>query len=65
MGKSVGVEECQIISEETVFNIKGQKFRRVEIRLTGTVDGWASTAKGIESYLFYRLAPISFSLSSD
>src|SRR6266481_3426482 len=42
MGKSVGVEECQIISEETVFNIKGQKFRRVEIRLTGTVEGWAS-----------------------
>ena len=29
MGKSVGVEQCQIISEETVFNIKGQKFRRV------------------------------------
>ena len=42
MGKPVGVEECQIISEETVFNIKGQKFRRVEVRLTGTVEGWAS-----------------------
>ena len=42
MEKSVGVEECQIISEETVFNIKGQKFRRVEVRLTGTVEGWAS-----------------------
>jgi hypothetical protein len=42
MGKSVGIEECRIISEETVFNIKGQKFHRVEIRLTGTVEGWAS-----------------------
>ena len=46
MGKSVGIEECQIISEETVFNIKGQKFRRVEIRLTGTVEGWASKQRG-------------------
>ena len=42
IGKSVVVDECQIISEETVFNIKGQKFRRLEIRLTGTVEGWAS-----------------------
>ena len=46
MGKPVGVEECRIISEETVFNIKGHKFRRVEMRITGTVDGWASTEKG-------------------
>lgn len=27
IGQTVGVEPCQIISEETVFNIKGQKFR--------------------------------------
>jgi hypothetical protein len=47
MGKPLGVEECQIISEETVFNIKGQKFRRVEIRLTGTVEGWVSGKRGI------------------
>src|SRR5262245_66183749 len=46
MGKPIGVEECQVVSEETVFNIKGQKFRRVEMRITGTVDGWASTQKG-------------------
>ena len=32
MGKAVGVEQCQIVSEETVFNIKGHKFRRVEMR---------------------------------
>ena len=47
MGKSVGVEQCEIISEETVFNIKGQKFRRVQIRVTGTVEGWASGKRGI------------------
>jgi hypothetical protein len=47
MGKSTGVEQCQIVSDETVFNIKGQKFRRVEIRLTGTVEGWVSGKRGI------------------
>ena len=30
-GQTVGIEQCQITSEETVFNIKGQKFRRVEV----------------------------------
>ena len=52
LGKSVGVDECQIISEETVFNIKGQRFRRVEVRLTGTVDGWESTEKGSRAIYF-------------
>ena len=51
-GKSVGVEDCQIISEETVFNIKGQKFRRVEVRLTGTVEGWVSQQKGSRAIYF-------------
>jgi hypothetical protein len=52
MGKPIGVEECRIISEETVFNIKGHKFRRVEMRITGTVDGWASTEKGSRAIYF-------------
>ena len=52
MGKPVGVEECRIISEETVFSIKGHKFRRVEMRITGTVDGWASTEKGSRAIYF-------------
>lgn len=52
MGKTVGVEQCQIISEETVFNILGHKFRRVEMRITGTVDGWASTEKGSRAIYF-------------
>jgi hypothetical protein len=52
MGKAVGVEECRIISEETVFNIKGHRFRRVEMRITGTVDGWASTEKGSRAIYF-------------
>jgi Alpha/beta hydrolase domain len=52
MGKAVGVEQCQIISEETVFNVKGHKFRRVEIRLTGTVEGWASLETGNRANYF-------------
>ncbi|HEX9442807.1 MAG TPA: alpha/beta hydrolase domain-containing protein [Candidatus Binatia bacterium] len=52
MGQSVGVEQCLIVSEETVFNIKGEKFRRVEMRLTGTVEGWASTEKGQRANYF-------------
>jgi hypothetical protein len=51
-GQQVGVEQCRIISEETVFNIKGHKFRRVEVRISGTVDGWASTEKGTRSNYF-------------
>ncbi len=49
---SLGVEQCTIVSEETVFNIKGHKFRRVEIRLTGTVSGWASKEKGSRAIYF-------------
>lgn len=51
-GQKVGVEQCFIVSEETVFNIKGQKFRRVEVRLTGTLDGWTSKEKGQRAIYF-------------
>lgn len=52
LGKNIGVEHCYIVSEEIVFNIKGQRFRRVEIRLTGTVEGWASREKGSRAAYF-------------
>ena len=52
LGQSVGIDQCLIVSEETVFNIRGEKFRRVEIRLTGTVDGWASKEKGPRATYF-------------
>jgi hypothetical protein len=51
-GQAVGIEQCSILSEETVFNIKGQKFRRVEVRLSGAVDGWASREKGSRAIYF-------------
>jgi hypothetical protein len=39
--KSVGPDECKIVSEEVVFNLKGQRFLRLELRIDGTVEGWA------------------------
>src|SRR5690349_19583767 len=51
-GQRVGVEQCEIVSEETVFNIKGQKFRRLEVRLSGGVEGWASREKGSRAIYF-------------
>src|SRR5215813_3025293 len=40
-GKSIGPDECKIVSEEVVFNIKGQRFRRLELRISGTIAGFA------------------------
>jgi hypothetical protein len=40
-GKNIGPDECKIVSEEVVFNLKGQRFRRLELRISGTVDGFA------------------------
>lgn len=52
MNQAVGVEQCHIVSEETVFNANGHKFRRVEIRLSGGVEGWASREKGSRAIYF-------------
>jgi Alpha/beta hydrolase domain len=51
-GHAEGVEHCHIISEESVFNIKGHRYRRVEIRLSGAVAGWVSREKGNRSAYF-------------
>jgi Alpha/beta hydrolase domain len=40
-GKNIGPDECRIVSSEVVFNLKGQRFRRLELRISGTVDGFA------------------------
>ena len=36
-----GPDECRILSEEKVFNAKGRVFERLELRLSGTLEGWA------------------------
>jgi len=40
-GKTIGHEQCRVISEDVVFNIKGQRFQRMELRISGTLEGWA------------------------
>src|SRR5262245_53876241 len=40
-GKNIGPDECRIVSEEVVFNLKGQRFQRLELRIGGTVAGFA------------------------
>jgi hypothetical protein len=40
-GRSIGPDECRIVSEEIVFNLEGRRFRRLELRISGTVDGFA------------------------
>ncbi len=40
-GKTIGHEQCRLISEDLVFNIKGQRFQRMELRISGTLEGWA------------------------
>jgi hypothetical protein len=42
--KEVGIEDCRIVSEEIVFNARGERFIRQEIRISGTVEGWAAKA---------------------
>jgi Alpha/beta hydrolase domain len=38
---AIGPDECRIASQEVVFNIKGQRFLRLELRISGTVEGWS------------------------
>lgn len=54
-GKGIGPEECRLVSEEVVFDIKGQKFQRLELRISGTVEGWA--AKEGRRFNYFNDAP--------
>lgn len=39
-GKTLGHDDCRVVSDEVVFNIKGQRFQRLEMRISGTLEGW-------------------------
>jgi hypothetical protein len=39
--KRVGPDKCLIVSDDIVFNLKGKPFRRLELRISGTVAGFA------------------------
>lgn len=40
-GKSLGPDDCRILSRQKVFSIQGQVFERMELRISGNVEGWA------------------------
>ena len=40
--KTIGPDECKIVSSEVVVNLKGQKFQRLEVRVSGNLEGWAT-----------------------
>jgi hypothetical protein len=48
----IGIDSCQIVAESIVLNRHGKKFRRLEIWLGGTVDGWAVTDKAAKMTYF-------------
>jgi hypothetical protein len=39
--KRVGPDKCLVISDDIVFDLKGRPFRRLELRISGTVAGFA------------------------
>lgn len=53
--RQIGPEACAIVSEEVVFNGKGQPYERRELRITGTVTGWA--AKQGPRFNYFNDAP--------
>lgn len=40
-GKSVGPDDCRILAQQKVFDMQGQIFERLELRVSGNVEGWA------------------------
>lgn len=48
----IGMDSCEIVAESFVLNRQGKKFRRLEIWLGGTVDGWAVTDKAAKMTYF-------------
>jgi hypothetical protein len=63
-GKRVGPEHCAIVSDETVSDIKGRPFRRLELRISGTIAGWA-TKEGPRSSYFNDAPDLVFTQSGN
>jgi len=40
-GKSLGPDDCHIASQQKVFSMQGHVFERMELRISGNVEGWA------------------------
>jgi hypothetical protein len=40
--QSVGPTQCTIVTDEIVFNVRRQPYRHLELRISGTLDGWVA-----------------------
>lgn len=54
-GAKQGPDECRIVSQEKVFSVQGHSFERMELRISGTVEGWA--VKGGRRGNYFNDAP--------
>jgi hypothetical protein len=63
-GTTVGPDECRIVSREVVVNLRGQLFERLEVRVSGNLEGWASK-KGPRADYFNDVPDIVFTQSGN
>lgn len=64
-GKSVGPDDCRIASQEKVFSIQGHIFERMELRISGNVEGWAIKEGGRRGNYFNDAPDIVFAQSGN
>ncbi len=38
---AVGSDDCRVLSQQKVFSVQGHVFERMELRISGSVEGWA------------------------
>src|SRR5262245_61115659 len=40
--RTVGPAQCRIVTDEIVFNARREPYRHLELRISGTLDGWVA-----------------------
>jgi len=63
-GKSLAPDHCRILSQEKVFSVQGHVFERMELRISGNVEGWA-VKDGRRSNYFNDAPDIVFTQSEN
>lgn len=53
--RTIGPAECRIVADEIVFNARRQPYRHLELRISGTLDGWV--AEGGRRFNYFNDGP--------
>lgn len=64
-GKTIGPDDCRIASQEKVFSVQGHVFERMELRISGNVEGWAIKEGGRRGNYFNDAPDIVFTQSEN